>query len=911
MKTKIYNLTSNLSANFSAFKPGRIYLLSIAFTLLGLFNFNQSQAQTGEALHFDGVDDKVDLPFVISGSYTKEAWIYVDPAGLTGFPNILTGTQTSLQLANGVLTAGHNPGYNQAVDQTGALTANTWYHIAVTYDATTLAINLYKNGVLVSVPGSTAPNYTETVMRIGTFNNGFYFPGEIDEVRFWDVARTGAEINATMGCNLTGDEPYLRAYYDFNQGVANGDNTAITSLEDRQNNCISNDGTLVGFALTGTTSNFVDTGAFPDNTCLTSYPNINVTGNTNCIVNGDVTPVITDNTDFGNFLTTPIERTFIIENNGLLPLIITSTTITGIDAADFTITSTPAPVVAPGGSTSLTISFNPTGAFTVRNATVTITNDDPDEGPFVFDITGLNSELAQSLSFDGINDSVYLPVYISGSYTKEAWINTADLTGFPNIISGDSTALFLNNGQLAAGHFPGFAQIVDVTTPVLMADTWTHIAVSYDSATTTLRLFRDGVEVGVNTATPSYNDTLSLGTFGQSNFYAGLLDEVRIWDVARTQAEIAANMNCNLTGDEFFLQAYYKFNQGAAGGNNPTETILRDSADKCVPLDGTLFNFALTGATSNWVAPGAPVTGTCAGTFQNISVSGTVCIQAGDSTASVTDNTDFGLNLTGQTTDQTFTITNTGSADLTIGTIDIAGVDASLFTVLTLPGGVIAPGASTTFTIRFLSILEGTFNAVVTVNNSDPDQLGFSFAVQASASVLTPVTLLNFDGILSGSNVKLNWKTATELNNKGFEILRSNNSQTSWEKIGFVNATNSSRGSSYMFTDLAPLNGVNTYRLRQVDIDGRATFSDIVFINKNDNSTIVNVYPNPFQQTVNIIFNDSKLLNTVAKIVSVTGKTVANVTLKNYRQEVNLNSMAPGMYFISFTNGEVIRLIKQ
>ena len=77
------------------------------------------------------------------------------------------------------------------------------------------------------------------------------------------------------------------------------------------------------------------------------------------------------------------------------------------------------------------------------------------------------------------------------------------------------------------------------------------------------------------------------------------MDDVRIWNVARTQTEIQTNMNTELAGTETGLKAYYLFNQGISSGNNTTITSVTDKTANV--LNGTLNNFAKTGATSNFV----------------------------------------------------------------------------------------------------------------------------------------------------------------------------------------------------------------------------------------------------------------------------------------------------------------------
>jgi hypothetical protein len=82
-------------------------------------------------------------------------------------------------------------------------------------------------------------------------------------------------------------------------------------------------------------------------------------------------------------------------------------------------------------------------------------------------------------------------------------------------------------------------------------------------------------------------------------FYTGSIDDVRVWNVVRTQTEIQDNMNTELLGSETGLVAYYPLNQGiAAGDNTAIASVTNKSANA---LNGTLTNFTKTGATSNFV----------------------------------------------------------------------------------------------------------------------------------------------------------------------------------------------------------------------------------------------------------------------------------------------------------------------
>jgi hypothetical protein len=114
---------------------------------------------------------------------------------------------------------------------------------------------------------------------------------------------------------------------------------------------------------------------------------INVQGNSVNIVDGDVTPSTSDHTDFGNGV---FSRTFTIQNTGNASLTLgaNAVTITGANAADFSVNTQPATSVAAAVSTTFVINFSLT-ASGVRNATVNIANNDCDESPYNFDITAL------------------------------------------------------------------------------------------------------------------------------------------------------------------------------------------------------------------------------------------------------------------------------------------------------------------------------------------------------------------------------------------------------------------------------------------------------------------------------------------------------------------------------------------
>jgi hypothetical protein len=103
------------------------------------------------------------------------------------------------------------------------LKTNQWYHLAGTYDGTTVTI--YVNGVKIKselISGNFTIDASDLIIGRGDpeFSSGEYFHGMLDEIRLWNVARSPAEIQATLNAFFTGKEKGLVAYWSFNDGTA-------------------------------------------------------------------------------------------------------------------------------------------------------------------------------------------------------------------------------------------------------------------------------------------------------------------------------------------------------------------------------------------------------------------------------------------------------------------------------------------------------------------------------------------------------------------------------------------------------------------------------------------------------------------------------------------------------------------
>lgn len=175
---------------------------------------------------------------------------------------------------------------------------------------------------------------------------------------------------------------------------------------------------------------------------------------------------------------------------------------------------------------------------------------------------------------------------------------------------------------------------------------------------------------------------------------------------------------------------------------------------------------------------------------------------------------------------------------------------------------------------RTLSRAKGSENGVLDFYN------GFGKVIPQN--IITnplPVELISFTGKIIGKKILLNWQTATEINNYGFEIERSWGNEI-WKKIGFVNGNgNSNSPKDYSFMDNQPLEGVDIkYRLKQIDNDGQFEYSDIITLNFSITTfELYQNYPNPFNPSTTVSWHSPIEGNVNIKIYDVLGNLVCEV----------------------------------
>lgn len=597
-----------------------------------------------------------------------------------------------------------------------------------------------------------------------------------------------------------------------------------------------------------------------------------------------------------------------------------------------------------------------------------------------------------ALSFDGSTTSVtttQMIVPTTGDFTVEFW---AFLPSFPAGSGG--LAEFISQGQSGGGFYMGTDNIngnfrmgdnwlnTGIAVPI---GRWMHLALVYSSASTTATFYIDGVQKATNStysiSAGSSNTALGIqfGAFGEH--MAGTMDELRIWNIARTATQVKQGMYGTVDPATAGLIAYYKMNEGSGTtmGNSTATT----------GLDGTLVN-------TSWV--NSPIQfGTNALTFDGSSnvvivpnnpifdlTTGTVEAQINPSALNAT-NMEIAGNRSGGSTRYSFHVSatqlglwngsNFGTVNVAIptntwttvsfvtdGTNTTAYVNGVSAGVMTVNGDGLTPitfGSATGMTfdigasvnvasnaeffqgaideVRVWStqqtpaqisadmnftlqgnepglvalysfdqgIASGTnsnlLTAVDNTSNNNHGTLSSNFALTGSLSNFTshsqttlPVNFTSFTATRVEDQVLLKWQTAQEENSHDFSIERSSDG-SKYVSIGTVAAAgNSSTATNYSFTDVAPATGLNYYRLKETDLDGKSMYSVVKTV----------TFPTSAVQQLSWSIIGSKAAELVLThgsnefytLMDISGRTLAQGQFSSGR--LILNQLAGGLYVV-------------
>ncbi len=207
--------------------------------------------------------------------------------------------------------------------------------------------------------------------------------------------------------------------------------------------------------------------------------------------------------------------------------------------------------------------------------------------------------------------------------------------------------------------------------------------------------------------------------------------------------------------------------------------------------------------------------------------------------------------------------------------------------------------------------------------NSGDEDIGIDFVRIGTDSNPLPVELTTFTASVVDKNVELNWETATEVNNYGFEIerqyLESSIKLQEWEKISFVEGHgNSNSPKYYSYTDnTLEKSGNYVYRLKQVDIDGTYEYSEEVEIDFGSPEAyeLSQNYPNPFNPTTSIKYNLPTDAYVRLNVYNILGETIAELvnTKKSagyHNVTFNAEGLNSGIYFYKLETNNFTQIHK-
>lgn len=883
--------------------------LKLLLTVIGFALFSikaQSQTARGDALSLQG-DASDGNSYVQTSdndkslkSYTIETWVNWTVANPYAI-NFLCGKDTE-QMEIHFGGSGHNnirfiPTPGVYVDAANAMPTNQWVHLAVVYNYEEAVAKIYVDGEeRASRTVVTQEMHTTNNFAIGARGNGDYpLKGMVDEFRVWKTARTPQEIRENMYLAiLPAYSPDLVQYFQFN-GLA-------------IDNVSGNVGAMMGGATLVESTASVSTGAsFTRNNMDAGTPydftgtGLNLTFHTP--PNDDFvvtrldgkpagTQVISANNTFENYYWIVRDYgSYVANRNITAKFDVGSGQLIADDTSSPALLKLQQRIINAIGN-----AWAPTNAASLAN---------PAANEVTFSNVGTLQELVltrdpdrkhrgNAAVFNGVNTAVTIPDIDNGlsSYTMEGWVYWSPNT--PN----DIEFLFGKTTSQMEVHFGGIGDNgirfipqsgIFVDAPNAMPiNKWTHIAITFNAASAIAKLYVNGVEKGSATiygVNANTADNFMIGVRGDGSFHlTGKVDEVRIWNYARTEQQIRENMHLIPSDESNGMTHYYQFNDDGRSGT----TIDNIGGENGVINAALEPSGANVGIGDSYVLTNPEADTEYYSRFVNLGLTfgtapnGDVVItrikdkpagtQIDDSNVTVLDNYYWVIDNYG-------TITNNLNIKARFGFDDGQFVSDAVAADIKL-------NQRNTNTLGAWSVTNTA--SAINVNDNEVSFTGVDNLTEIALSKLQPVLpvkLISFTAKANGNYALLQWKTASEVGSKGFEVWRKVEGEKveglEFVKIGDVQAKPSALQPSafYTYTDKQPLNGNNYYKLVQIDNDGKENELGVRILNFGLPISDMRLFPNP--TTINeVTLNWGNNPVTAIKLIDLNGKVLDEIRPK-------------------------------
>jgi hypothetical protein len=784
---------------------------------------NTVTLEVNNALAFDGINDYVNLGDNIENfnNITTEAWVFWKGSTYP-YSEILTKdliSSFSITSDNKLhANFGNGTTWGSGLNSATNIPLNTWTHLAIT--RLNGVVKLYINGI--EDVNSTTINITgqNTVVRAigakinGTLVNSSAFNGQIDEIRVWNVARTAKEINDNEFRVLNGNESGLILYHQFNRAIPNGsNNTGFTVSIDKSTSGLN--GTLIGFALSGTNSNYVS----GNQSISVNNPDLNCDGQTLNVLSLSKVPN-----------TYQWYRNTVNSNSS-------GTLISGATSDQFQTLS------SINGNTFYYATANSCSSATSN--TVSISNPQ---------VTG---------TLDVYEDNTSQLACSDAAAASSPWLslNTSFLT--------------ISSTGLATGVYPGLGRVV-YTTNAGCKDTVTVHVHETEWTGNNSNDIATGANWKLNTR-PTIIKKIRFNSNAVNNLILSSSTVVDSIDFGTSNRQI------ELVNNDLIVNHIRNFNANKyikTTGTGKVKKQLTNNASFTFPVGNKAYNpITITNKTaaadtfSVNILDTAYLNGSSSGNIRNPYVKRTWNISKNTPTANAGSGVDFTFNW---------------NANEVVGTLTNPTLnhhDGSSWKIPTV-GTTSVSGNSLTYTGY-----KGSFSP---------------FAIGGSSAVALPIELKSFNTVCESDYVQVNWTTASEINNKSFELYKSDNA-IDWSLIHTTDGQgDKATETDYSFKDMDKKFAY--YRLKDIDFDGIENWSQIIFADCKSNASKTEIYPNPAQDFIKVIFPFEE--NTTITFLNMEGKILKSLPLLSKNNLINISDLSEGIYLIELSNKTLIKRVK-